>query len=301
MWRQGQVIPSDGTREGDNIFFEQSDQGVDPNPVLFDNVITSLANDIEKTLNIEGQNSALADLRMGNFKLRELGDATAEKDAINLKKLRESIVFFPAEEVRSIETSSAGEVIPIVASPPFTSYPVGAICSFIVEQTNTRNVRLKFNTLTPRPLLKGDHRNVRFTELVEGDLIPGVPIFLLCRQNDFITLSGTRVDRGFFEETTTSTSYNWDVSTKNNLKLTLAHNTTISFSNLKDGYVYQLHAVQDATGGRSLTLPTTNAFGRSSTHEQVAQGANAETMISFIVSGNDVIYAPYLFLQDITS
>jgi hypothetical protein len=77
---------------------------------------------------------------------------------------------------------------------------------------------------------------------------------------------------------TSSSSISWDYNSGNIATLTLATNALISISNTNDGDAGYLIVTQDATGGRTLTLP-------DGTNIAINSGANKTTTLGFVKVG----------------
>lgn len=77
---------------------------------------------------------------------------------------------------------------------------------------------------------------------------------------------------------TSSPSISWDYSSGNIATLTLANNAVLSIANTNDGDAGYLIVTQDATGGRTITLPDGTGF-------TVNAGANKTTTLGFVKVG----------------
>lgn len=71
----------------------------------------------------------------------------------------------------------------------------------------------------------------------------------------------------------------WNLATSNNAKLTLTGNATLAVINATVGKTYTIYVTQDATGGRTLTLPTGS---------KVPIGVGTGTTINLSTAGSSV-------------
>jgi len=85
-----------------------------------------------------------------------------------------------------------------------------------------------------------------------------------------------------------------DLATANNFKISMTANTTIAFSNKNPGYGGNLIFVQDATGGRTFTLPSECKTPVNGAAIVQNTGANEIAILSYYVLSSTQILVNYI-------
>ena len=79
---------------------------------------------------------------------------------------------------------------------------------------------------------------------------------------------------------------NWDYLNGYNATVTLSGDATLNISNADDGDYGTLQVIQDSTGGRQLTLPTSSKLVNGGGTLILSEDANAEDMLTFVKIGS---------------
>ena len=98
--------------------------------------------------------------------------------------------------------------------------------------------------------------------------------------NQFQISSNVLTAKKAYAALTSGTSITWDMSTSYSKTLTIAHNATLSITNIQGGDYGTLIITQDGTGGRTLSVPTLGAI-------TINSAAGSETIISFTYDGTN--------------
>jgi hypothetical protein len=97
----------------------------------------------------------------------------------------------------------------------------------------------------------------------------------------------SKLPRIYIDTAVSSGSYALDISQYDEFQLTLTGNTTLSFSNALPGDHFIVRIKQDATGGRTLTLPNTVRYNSSITSYTATSAANSLDRLGFFYDGVD--------------
>lgn len=87
-----------------------------------------------------------------------------------------------------------------------------------------------------------------------------------------------------FQSLTSGAAVTWNMTNGYNAKITLAHNATLTVSNVVDGMSGCLIITQDATGGRTLDLPA-NSKLLGSTSLTLTSAAGSVDILTFVYTG----------------
>lgn len=103
-------------------------------------------------------------------------------------------------------------------------------------------------------------------------------------ERDFVVSADSWVGPAY-QTLTSGTSITWATSgeKRNNAKLTLAHNATLSITGAVEGAQGYLELTQDATGGRTFTLPAGTVIGATAS---VNTTPNKTTLIAWSYNGS---------------
>ena len=85
-----------------------------------------------------------------------------------------------------------------------------------------------------------------------------------------------------------------DFGASNHHKVTMSANTTFSFSNKSAGQQGVIFVVQDATGGRSFTLPSEAKTPKGGASIVQETGANEVSILSYIVMDTSNVLVNYI-------
>ena len=85
----GQIVRTDGTRTGDDVWEQARAANQDVAAAAHDAHDQGLADSIEKCLNRDGENTPTANISWGSFKLTSLGDGTAAADSANVEQVQD--------------------------------------------------------------------------------------------------------------------------------------------------------------------------------------------------------------------
>lgn len=108
-----------------------------------------------------------------------------------------------------------------------------------------------------------------------------------------IVIGSSQVKATFYDAGNSSTALTIDWNNGINQKVTLTGNCTFTFSNPVSGTDYSLYLVQDATGGRSTTLPTTVRWTNNSSIPTLDTTLNRTSRICMFYDGSRYIAGLY--------
>jgi hypothetical protein len=193
---------------GNGVFLiNTAGQPVTPGTVIsstaFNALTADLAGGLTNAITKDGQSTPTSNIPMGGFKITGLGAATNPNDAVRLAQLQGGT--FNYVTVTGTDTLLGS------LTPPITSYAVGAMYTFIVQNTNTSAVTINIDALGARPILRNGS-----DPLQAGDLEAGSIVVILYDGTDFQLISvgfgsgatGAGGDKIFIENgQTVTTSY----------------------------------------------------------------------------------------------
>ena len=107
----------------------------------------NLAAGINNTLTKDGQNTATANLPMGNFRHTGVGNASARTDYASAAQIQDSALVYAAD-------TGAADAYAIAASPAITAYVTGNLFWFKTANANTGASTLNVNALGVKNLFK---------------------------------------------------------------------------------------------------------------------------------------------------
>lgn len=95
----------------------------------------------------------------------------------------------------------------------------------------------------------------------------------------------SQVKATYYDAGNTSTALTINWNSGNSQKCTLTGNVTFTFSNPVAGSWYSLECIQDGTGGRTMTFPSTVRWTNNSSAPTFVTTAARVTLISFYYTG----------------
>ena len=107
----------------------------------------NLAAGINNTLTKDGQNSATANLPMGNFRHTGVGNASARTDYASAAQIQDSEVVYVAD-------TGTADVYAIALSPAITAYVTGNLFWFKAANTNTGASTINVNSVGAKSIVR---------------------------------------------------------------------------------------------------------------------------------------------------
>lgn len=177
-WNAGNVVRSDGTRSGSNVWQQANAAGVlivDTDHDLHDE---DLAGAIEETLHRGGQNSPTTHISWGGFRITVLGSPTARGDAANAGYVQDGGSTWAGT------SSGTAAVQTVNLSPAITAYSVGQMFHFRAGFNCPGAMTLNFNGIGAGAVqrfpgtdpLSGDFA---VDDIVHVTVIATTPVFVL--------------------------------------------------------------------------------------------------------------------------
>lgn len=120
-----------------------------------------IADAIERTHNLDGENAAAANMPMGGFRHTGVGNATARDQYSSVDSLQDG------DHTFAVDTGAA-DVYAMALSPAITAYVNGMRVAFESTNTNTGASTLNINTVGAKSILRNDGQ-----ELLAGDIVTG--------------------------------------------------------------------------------------------------------------------------------
>ena len=115
--------------------------------------------------------------------------------------------------------------------------------------------------------------------------VPGTVAASMTTTDKNLIISGSTIstNKTFFNLGSLTGAVTHDMTNGFNAKLTATGNITLSFTNLQDGSYFTLRFFQDATGGRTLTVPGAGVI-------PVKTAANDSTLLTMIYQASNSVY-----------
>ncbi len=126
--------------------------------------------------------------------------------------------------------------------------------------------------------------NERLNDVLGVDFAADDPI-APTKLGDSIAIQGDQANSKYYNAGNTGTALTIDWDNGPSQKCTLTGNCTFTFSNPVAGATYSLEIVQDGTGGRTLTLPSTVRWTSNSTIPTLSTTLSTVTLVSFYYTG----------------
>jgi hypothetical protein len=152
---------------GNGVFLiNTAGQPVTPGTVIssttFNALTTDLAGGLTNAITKDGQTTPTANIPMGGFKITGLGAATNPNDAVRLAQLQGGSF--------SYMTVTGTDALIGSLTPAIATYTVGAIYSFIVQNTNTSAVTINIDGVGVRPILRNGTDPLQAGDLEAGNI-----------------------------------------------------------------------------------------------------------------------------------
>jgi hypothetical protein len=152
---------------GNGVFLiNTAGQPVTPGTVIsstaFNALTADLANGLTNTITKDGQTTPSANIPMGGFKITGLGAGTNPNDAVRLAQLQGGA--FSYMTVTGTNTL-IGTLIPAIST-----YTIGAMYSFIVQNTNTAAVTINIDGVGVKNIYRNGSDPVQAGDLVAGNI-----------------------------------------------------------------------------------------------------------------------------------
>ena len=126
----------------------------------FNTLTADLATGLTTALTKDGQSTPTANIKLGAFKITNLGAATLASDAARLDQIQGGGAF-------TFVTVAGTDNITGTTSPTLTAYATGNQFSFLVANTNTGAVTINVDALGAKAITR-----TGTTALVAGDSVP---------------------------------------------------------------------------------------------------------------------------------
>jgi hypothetical protein len=294
MPRNGSGIygPPPGTAAVPNTTIESAD---------YNAVVADMSQALTESVNVGGTTPFQANQSMGNNKLIAMAPGTAAGDSVNLAQAQSAIV------AHATSVGGTADAITASFSPAFTAYAAkmrfrftalgsSTVVSPIVNVDGLGAKMIK--KLNSVPLAIGD---IGGAGHVCDCIYDGADVLLLNpaliagdRANTFTakqTFNGPVVKGA--TALTDATTIAWDLSTGADFRVTITSNRTLGpFTNGTVGQEGTFTIAQDGTGGWSLNLGNAVYHFWGPSIENIARGANEETVYEY-----KVISAGSMFLR----
>ena len=152
---------------GNGVFLiNTAGQPVTPGTVIssttFNALTTDLAGGLTNAITKDGQTTPTANIPMGGFKITGLGAATNPNDAVRLAQLQGGSF--------SYMTVTGTDALIGSLTPAIATYTVGAIYSFIVQNTNTSAVTINIDGVGVRAILRNGTDPLQAGDLEAGNI-----------------------------------------------------------------------------------------------------------------------------------
>jgi hypothetical protein len=283
MPRNGSGIygPPPGTAAVPNTTIESAD---------YNAVVADMSQALTESVNVGGTAPFQANQSMGNNKLIAMAPGTAAGDSVNLAQAQSAIV------AHATSVGGTADAITASFSPAFTAYAAKMRLRFtalgsstVVSPTvNVDGLGAKtIKKLNSVPLAIGD---IGGSGHVCDCIYDGTDVLLLNpaliagdRANTFTakqTFNGPVVKGA--TALTDATTIAWDLSTGADFRVTITSNRTLGpFTNGTVGQEGTFTIAQDGTGGWSLNLGNAVYHFWGPSIENIARGANEETIYEY--------------------
>jgi len=171
-----------------------------------------------------------------------------------------------------------------------TSYDAignGEVLNFVagsgisIGRTGENTIQIESTATTINSL--GDIEDVTITSIESGHILEW-------NGSAWVNTEASVAPQTEYDNGNSGTSITIDLSQSKNHKLTVTGDCTVSYSNREAGNGYRFKLVQDATGGRSITLPSGNWPG-GIVYDSSAASANQIDFITMYDDGTDLWYS----------
>jgi len=144
---------------------------------VFNTLTADLATGLTTALTKDGQSTPTANIKLGAFKITNLGAATLASDAARLDQIQGGGSTFV--------TAAGTDTITGTTSPTLTAYATGNQFSFLVANTNTGAVTINVDALGAKAITR-----TGTTALVAGDMVAGQIVEIIYDGTQFQLVNG---------------------------------------------------------------------------------------------------------------
>ena len=144
----------------------------------FNTLTADLATGLTTALTKDGQSTPTANIKLGAFKITNLGAATLASDAARLDQIQGGGAF-------TFVTVAGTDNITGTTSPTLTAYATGNQFSFLVANTNTGAVTINVDALGAKAITR-----TGTTALVAGDMVAGQAVEIIYDGTQFQLVNG---------------------------------------------------------------------------------------------------------------
>jgi len=145
---------------------------------VFNTLTADLATGLTTALTKDGQSTPTANIKLGAFKITNLGAATLASDAARLDQIQGGGAF-------TFVTAAGTDTITGTTSPTLTAYATGNQFSFLVANTNTGAVTINVDALGAKAITR-----TGTTALVAGDMVAGQAVEIIYDGTRFQLVNG---------------------------------------------------------------------------------------------------------------
>ena len=152
--------------------------GTTVSSTAFNTLTADLATGLTTALTKDGQSTPTANIKLGAFKITNLGAATLASDAARLDQIQGGGAF-------TFVTVAGTDTITGTTSPTLTAYATGNQFSFLVANTNTGAVTINVDALGAKAITR-----TGTTALVAGDMVAGQAVEIIYDGTRFQLING---------------------------------------------------------------------------------------------------------------
>jgi hypothetical protein len=282
------------------------------------NLLTAdLATGLTTALTKDGQTTPTANIPMGTFKLTGLGAGTSATDAAQYGQLQAGAT--------TIATVTGTDTLTGSLTPAIAAYATGNLFSFVAAATNTGAATINLNSLGAKSITKSGTTALAASDLVIGRVYlieydgtrfqlinpstttPSGILPIVNGGTGASTLAGASIatytgtetltnktieagtfTNGYTEEVATantSTAYTIDLANGSVQILTLTGNCVYTFPTPVAGKSFILVQIQDATGSRTVTWPSTVDWPSATAPTLTATASKVDKFVFTAISG----------------